>query len=80
MSDFRSDDSFPVKTGSCPTAMVDPSFDAEYPTYPGLVEVSDPKMSTSGFLGEKPVKNRKFLKMVETRLKRKPIVDFLMNI
>ena len=41
-SDFRSDESFPVKTGSCPTEMVDPSFDAEYPTYPGLVEVSDP--------------------------------------
>ena len=43
MSDFRSDDSFPVKTGSCPTAMVDPSFDAEYPINPGLVEVTDPK-------------------------------------
>ena len=43
MSDFRSDDSFPVKTGSCPIATVDPTFDAEYPSYPGLVEVSDPK-------------------------------------
>ena len=42
ISDFRSDDSFPVKTGSRPTAMVDPSIDAEYPTIPGLVEVSDP--------------------------------------
>ena len=41
MSDFRSDDSFPVKTGSRPTAMVDPSIDAEYPTLPGLVEVPD---------------------------------------
>ena len=42
ISDFRSDDSFPVKTGSRPTTMVDPSIDAEYPTIPGLVEVSDP--------------------------------------
>ena len=31
MSDFWSDDSFPVKTGSWPTAMVDLLFDAEYP-------------------------------------------------
>ena len=42
MSDFRSDDSFPVTNGSCPSAMVDPSFDAEYPTLPGLVEFSGP--------------------------------------
>ena len=42
MSDFWSDDSFLVKIGSCHTAMVDPSFDAKYPTLPGLVEVSDP--------------------------------------
>ena len=40
MSDFRSDDSFPVKTASFPTAMVDPSFDAEYPTLTGLVPFS----------------------------------------
>ena len=42
MSDFRSDYSFPVKTGSCPTAIVDPSFDAEYPTHPSIVEVLRP--------------------------------------
>ena len=42
--DFRSDDSFPVKTGSCPTEIVDPSFDAGYSTNPSLVEVSDPKV------------------------------------
>ena len=70
-SDFRSDESFPVKSGSYPTKMIDPSFDAKYSTYPGMVEVSDQKMSTSGFIGEKPVRNRKLLKMVETRVKRK---------
>ena len=42
MSDFRSDDSFPVKTGTRPTVMIDLLIDAEYPTLPGLVEVSDP--------------------------------------
>ena len=42
ISDFRSDDSFPVKTEGNPTEMVDPSFDAEYPTFPSLVEVSGP--------------------------------------
>ena len=31
-SDFLSDESFPVKTGGCSSEMVDPSFDAEYPT------------------------------------------------
>ena len=41
-SDFRCDESFPVKTGSGPTEMVDPSFDAEYPTLPGLVKVPVP--------------------------------------
>ena len=39
MSDFRSDDSFPVKTRSCPTGIVDPSFDAEYPTYSRVDDV-----------------------------------------
>lgn len=52
-SDFRSDESFPVKTGSCPTEMVDPSFDAEYPTYPGLVEVLDPKKVNFRFYPQK---------------------------
>ena len=52
-SDFRSDESFPVKTGSCPTEMVDPSFDAEYPTYPGLVQVSDPKKVNFRFYPQK---------------------------
>ena len=33
MSDFESDDSFPVKTGSFPTEKVDTSFEAEYSTY-----------------------------------------------
>ena len=42
MSDFRFDDSFPVKTGNCPTEMVDPSFVAKYSTLSDLVEVSDP--------------------------------------
>ena len=42
MSDSMSDDSFSVKTGSFPTEMVEPSFDAGYPTLPGLVELSDP--------------------------------------
>ena len=79
-SDFRSNESFPVKTGSCPTEMVDPSFDAEYPNYQGLVEVSDQKRSTSGFIGEKPVKNRKLTKMGLSMLKRKAIVDFLIKI
>ena len=41
MSNFRSDDSFPVKTGSRPTEMVNPSFDAEYPTYPRVLPVLD---------------------------------------
>ena len=41
-SDFWSVELFPVKTGSCPTEMVDPSFDVKYPALPGLVEVSDP--------------------------------------
>ena len=41
ISDFRSDDSFRVKTGSCSTAMVDPSFDAEYQENPRIVEVLD---------------------------------------
>ena len=58
MFDFRFYDSFPVKTGSCPTAMVDPSFDAEYPSCPGLAEVSDPKNVNFRFYrrktGEKP--------------------------
>ena len=69
---------FPVKTGSFPTAMVDPSFDVEYLSYPGLVEVSEPEKNVNfRFYQRKPVKNRKFLK---TRLKRKLIVDFVMNI
>ena len=57
ISDFRSDDSLPVKTGSCPTVMVDPLFDAQYPSYPSLVKVSrcqGLRMSTSGFIGKKP--------------------------
>ena len=33
--------------------MVDPSFDAEYPTYPGLVEVSDPKKVNFRFYPQK---------------------------
>ena len=40
MADFRSDDSFPIKPGSCPTALVDLSFDANYPILLGLAEVS----------------------------------------
>ena len=49
---------FPVKTGSCPTAMVDTSFDAQYPSYPSLVKVSDHirnhtvPTSISGFIGK----------------------------
>ena len=46
------------KTGSSPKEMIDPSFDAEYLTYPGLFEVSDSNKSTSGFIGGKPLKNR----------------------
>ena len=41
-SDFRSDESFPVKTGSCPTAMVDPSVDPRYPRNLKLMSPSDP--------------------------------------
>ena len=41
ISDFPSNDSFSVKTGSRPTVMVDPSFDAEYPSNPKVVLVSD---------------------------------------
>ena len=52
-SDFRSDESLIIKTGSCPTEMVDPSFDAEYPTYPGLVQVSDPKKVNFRFYPQK---------------------------
>ena len=37
-------------------------------------------MSTSGFIGEKPVVNRKLTEMAESMLKRKTIVDFLMNV
>ena len=80
MSDFRSDDSFPVKPGSRPTAMVDPSFDAEYPTLPGSSRSQTRRVSTSGFIGEKPVENRKFMKMVVSMLKTKVFVDFLMSI
>ena len=42
MSNFLSDDSFPIKTESRLTAIIDPSFDAKYPSLPGLVEVSEP--------------------------------------
>ena len=38
------------------------------------------KMSTSGFIGEKPVENRKLTEKLESMLKRKAIVDFLMKI
>ena len=38
---FLSDDSFPVKTGSCPTEMVDLSFNAEYLSYPKFMASSD---------------------------------------
>ena len=41
MSDCWSDDSFPVETGSCPTEMVDPSFDAEYLSYSRFVALSE---------------------------------------
>ena len=37
-------------------------------------------MSTSGFIGEKPVENRKLTEMAESMLKRKTIVDFLMDV
>ena len=39
MSNFRSDDSFPVKTGICPKRMVDHSYDVENPTYAKIVTV-----------------------------------------
>ena len=35
--DFRSDESFPVKTGSCRREMVDTSFEPEYPGLPGKI-------------------------------------------
>ena len=38
------------------------------------------RVSTSGFIGEKPVENRKLTKMAVSMLKRKVIVDFLVNI
>ena len=49
---FRSNDSFPVKTGSWPTGMVGPSFDAEYPSCPKIVlsESHTCKILTSGFI------------------------------
>ena len=40
-SDFRSDDSFPVKTGSRPTAMINPSFDADFRFW-GSLSCADP--------------------------------------
>ena len=76
--DFRSDDSFTVKTGSRPTEMVDPSFDAEYSTYPTVLTDCQTcnlrlsqtcKTSTSVFIGEKLAENRKLMKLVVILLK-----------
>ena len=41
MSDFRYDDTFPIKTGNGPTAMVDSLFDAEHPRLPRVITISD---------------------------------------
>jgi len=79
--DFRSDELFPVKTGSRHTEMVDPSFDAEFPTSPGSFDLYDPKNvinfllnvlgtkcpnALSRFYRQKTGENRKFLKLIKT--------------
>ena len=80
-SDFRSDELFPAETGSRQTGILDPSFDAEFPTSPGSVDVFDPKnvinflVNVLGtkcpkclnlFLSPKTGENRKFLKLIKT--------------
>ena len=76
-SDFRSDELFPAETGSRQTGILDPSFDAEFPTSPGSVDVFDPKnvinflvnvlgnempqMLKSVFIAKKPGKTGSFL-------------------
>ena len=54
MSDFRSDDSFPVKTGSCPTGIVDPHSTRNTRLTPVWARSRTTKLSTSAFIGKKP--------------------------
>ena len=75
ISDFRIDDSFPVKTGSCPTGMVYPSFNSQYPSYHRFVVFSALKNLNFRFYPQ----NRKLLKSDRSGLKRKLIIDFLMK-
>ena len=80
LSDFRSDDSFPVK----PEVVLQESLTPHSTRNTRLTQVwsrsQTRKVPTSGFIGEKPVENRKLTEKLESMLKRKAIVDFLMKI
>ena len=76
-TDFRSDESFPVKTGNCRRGTVDPSLEPEYPSLPEKMTLFFPSDVNFRFYRRK---TGSYLKVVDGPLIRRRIIDFLMKI
>ena len=76
-TDFRSDDSFPVKTGNCRRETVDPSFEPEYSSLPEKLTLFFPSDVNFRFYRRK---TGNYQKVLDRPLIRRRIIDFLMKI
>ena len=79
-SDFRSDESFPVKTGSRRREMVDTSFEPEYPGLPGKMTLFLSPEAYFWFYRQKTGKTGNYQKVLDIPLIRRAIIDFLMTV
>ena len=76
-SDFRSDESFPVKTGSRRRETVDTSFEPEYPGLPGKITLF---LSPEAYFRFYRRKTGNYQKVLDIPLIRRAIIDFLMTV